>query len=217
MKILLLGATGRLGRNILNELLAKNIEVTVLVRDDKFIKTTNKNLNIVVGTPENKKNIDESLVGCTAVITTLNISRKSDFPWSSLRTPKNLLSNTMEYLIELLDNHKIDRLITISAWGANESKRELPWWFSWVIDNSNIKYGYIDHERQEAKLKETDLKWSIIRPVGLTYGNKNKIVKVSVGGIPKPNLLISRSSLAVFVVKTLVDNIYCQETITVFN
>ena len=101
-------------------------------------------------------------------------------------------------LIELMNNN-FERIITISAWGASESKKELPNWFRWLIENSNIKYAYQDHERQEELLIKTNLKWTIIRPVGLTNSTNSKDPIISINGKPKPNLMISRKTVASFV------------------
>ena len=203
MKVLLLGATGRTGKLILNNLLQRGHHVNAIVRDASKINFSSDYLQVFVGSTLNESLLDKATEGCQAVISALNISRKNDFPWSRLRTPKTLMSDTVEKLLPILNSRNIKRIIIISAWGANETRKHLPWWFSWLIKNSNINYGYLDHERQEKLLARKGLDWTAIRPAGLVNMAANKPVKISLNNSPKPSLIISRKAVANFAVDIL--------------
>ncbi len=202
MRILLLGGTGRTGKIALAYALQKGIEVNALVRDATKVSPA-KGLNIIEGTPEHKEDLNKAIKGCEAIINILNISRKNDFPWSSLRTPERLLSETTKELIGLSKELKIQRIVSCSAWGVGDSRNEIPWWFKWTIDNSNISKAYIDHERQEELLEASQLNYTIVRPAGLI--NSKSLIKIqeSIGGSPKPSLLITRQATAKFLVDAL--------------
>jgi len=210
MKVLLLGATGRTGKLILNELLTRGHVVSVLVRDKRKVAAL-ASLTIFEGST-----LDAAMQDCAAIISALNISRNSDFPWSALRTPKQLMSATMSNIIPLAQQHQIKRIIVISAWGVAETEKDLPWWFRWTIKNSNIKYGYLDHELQEGLLAQSDLDWTAIRPVGLTNFDL-KPVQVSIANSPKPRILISRKSVAGFTADVLEQALYIKQTPVIFN
>ncbi|MCO5936261.1 NAD(P)H-binding protein [Mucilaginibacter sp. RB4R14] len=202
MKILLLGATGRTGILILEQLIQRGHSVNILVRDRRKVKLDSEAVNVFEGSTLDINLLGTAMKGCCAVISALNISRKNDFPWSALRTPPNLLSATMKNVIKLLGQFEIKRVIIISAWGVNETRKDIPAWFRLIIDNSNIAPAYTDHALQEATLAATDLYWTAIRPVVLTNFSTKK-VKVSIGNKPKPGLLISRKSVATFAVDIL--------------
>ena len=69
MRILLLGSTGLLGRNVLNLLLEESHEVVTLVRNGHGIKEiANNNLIIVEGSLTDEKCIVKAARGCNAVI-----------------------------------------------------------------------------------------------------------------------------------------------------
>ena len=210
MKVLLLGATGRLGNEILKQLSVHNKDVNILVRDPDKLNTQAKNISVFKGNPIDQNDLDNAMAGCNSIITSLNISRNSDFPWAKLRSPIDLLSVTMNNLINLMPKHDINRIITISAWGANETKKELPIWFRWLIENSNIRYGYKDHEIQEKLLIKTNLNWSIIRPVGLNNSKKIKTAHASLNKKPK-NFMISRRCVAKFIVEILNNDSYIKK------
>lgn len=203
MKILILGATGRTGKLILEEALNQGYEVNCLVREPKKIQKNDKNLKIILGSPEQISDLENALKDCEGIISALNISRKSDFPWARLRTPPTFLSDVMKNIISLTDKNGLERIVVCSAWGVADTEKEIPIWFKWLIKNSNIGVAYKDHEKQEAELEKSKLNWTIVRPTGLTnFKNEKKIIE-SYNNRPKPKLTISRRNVARFMVNTL--------------
>ena len=213
MKVFLLGSTGRLGNEILKNLIAHKIYTTVLIRNREKIKLDSEYLDVFVGNPLEIDKLDEAMSNCSIIINALNISRNSDFPWSKLRTPKTLLSETISNLINLSKKHNFYKIISVSAWGVNESKKQLPFWFRWLIDNSNIKYGYLDHEKQEQILTTSNFDYTIIRPVGLSNSQKDKAPKIVIKSSPS-NIMVSRKTVSKFIVDNL-DN-YSKKIVTIF-
>lgn len=203
MKILILGATGRTGQLILKEALNQNYRVNCLVRDPKRINQKNSNLAVLKGSPLSMSDLHKAIQDCDTVISVLNISRTSDFPWAKLRTPPNFLSEVMKNVISLTKKKAIKRLVVCSAWGIAETEKEIPIWFKWFIQNSNIGIAYKDHERQESLLKKSQLNWTIVRPTGLTNFKKEKKVIESYHNQPKPKLTISRKNVAKFMVDAI--------------
>jgi len=214
MRVFLLGSTGRLGNEILKKLVLEKIHVQILVRDPKKINIESQYVSIFKGHPGNSADLDKAMYNCNVIISSLNISRNSDFPWAKLRTPVTLLSDTMTHLVDLTSKHSIEKIITISAWGVNESKSELPFWFKWIINNSNIKPGYSDHGKQEDILMKSNSNWTIIRPVGLSNSKRNKAPKISIDTKP-PNIMVSRKTVAKFVVDNLNNNTFNRKIVTI--
>lgn len=212
MKILLLGATGRTGRYVLMDALQRGYEVHALVRDVSKIEVQSIGLELFAGNPENKISLGKAIQGCDVVISTLNISRVSDFPWARLRTPVDFLENTLTHLIGHMDELGMKRIILTSAWGVGDSRGEIPGWFKWFIDNSNVGKAYAQHEVQERMLEESNLDWTAVRPAGLTNGRKIKELIVSKRGNPKPRLTISRRHTAKFMLDCLEQNEFINET-----
>ncbi|NKI33538.1 NAD(P)-dependent oxidoreductase [Croceivirga thetidis] len=202
MKILLLGATGRTGRLVLKYLINNGHKVHCLARKTYRIEQHN-NVKLFEGDPTNKKDLKKAIYGTDYVISVLNISRKSDFPWAPLRTSKTFLSDVLKELTELAEEIQIKRLIVCSAWGVSESRKDIPIWFRWTIDNSNIGWAYKDHHRQEEIIIKSKINWTIVRPVGLTNSKKKEEIKMTFNNYPKPNILISRLSVAKFLVDTI--------------
>jgi putative NADH-flavin reductase len=203
MKILLLGATGRTGKYVVDEVLQRGHELNCLVRDQKKIKAVHERLKVFEGSPEKLADLEQAITNCNAIINVLNISRNSDFPWAKLRTSPVFLSDVMKKIIELAEINKIKRIVACSAWGAAETKKDLPSWFRWLIDNSNIGHTYKDHERQEKLLMNSTSSWTIVRPTGLTNFKKYQQVIESYDNKPKPRMTVNRISLAKYLVDAI--------------
>ena len=214
-KILLLGSTGRTGKYLLEELLRRNYQVNILVRDIQKIKIQSDLLTVFEGTPSNIDDLEKALSGCSVIFSALNTARTSDFPWAKLRTPKDFLEKAIQNIIKSNESYSLENLIVISAWGVAETRKDLPFWFRWMIDFTNVKYGYLGHEDQECLLKSSNLNWTIVRPVILTNTEKIKPVLVSLGNYPKPNYLISRLNVANFMIDIFEKKLYLKQTPTI--
>jgi len=206
MKILILGATGRMGRLVLEEALNQGHKINCLVREPGKIKLSHANLKILQGTPAQIADLENAMKGCNNIISTLNISRKNDFPWSKLRTPPTFLSKVAKNILAASKNNRIDRLIVCSAWGVSETKKDIPFWFKWFIENSNIGVAYKDHKRQENIIKSSELNWTIVRPTGLTNFKRERNIVESFNNSPKPKLTISRINAAKYIVNAMSKN-----------
>ena len=215
MRILILGATGRTGRFLVEEAVKQGYDINVLLRDKGRLNVSSKSITLFEGTPSNINALLPAMQGCEAILSTLNISRTSDFPWAPLRTPKNFLSAAMENIIKAADQLQIKRIIITTAWGVSETKKEIPFWFRWLIDYSNIGYAYRDHELQEELLKNTSLNYTAIRPSALTNALNNKEILISFNNSPSPRLIISRQNVARFMLYVLKNDLYIKQSPTV--
>ncbi|MBD1394503.1 NAD(P)-dependent oxidoreductase [Mucilaginibacter glaciei] len=203
MNVLLLGGTGRTGKLIVKQLLDQGHTVHLIVRDKAKVNIAHASLTVFEGLTLDDNLLKEALHGCQAVVSALNISRKSEFPWSALRTPKTLMSDTISKIIAIAPQFDLRRVIVLSAWGTSDTRKDIPLWFKWLIENSNIKYGYMDHERQEHLLMQSGLQWTAIRPAALINSAAKKPVVVSLSNNQKLSLLISRAAVANFTVDIL--------------
>lgn len=203
MKVLILGATGRTGKWLVSSALERSYEVNCLVRPESRSKIEEEPVNIVEGTPLDRDALAEASAGCDALVSALNVSRKSDFPWAKMRTPEDFLSEVMKNIIAIAADSGPRRVVICTAWGVGETFEDLPRWFAWFIRNSNIGITYADHERQEKLLRQSDLDWTVVRPSGLTNSKKDRKIRESYSNKPRPSLMISRKSVAQFMIEAI--------------
>jgi putative NADH-flavin reductase len=215
MKILILGATGRTGRLIVEEALKQGYDLHVLVRDESKISFGSKSIKVYQGTPARQTDLAIAMQGCDLVISALGIVRASDAPWSKLITAKNFISESIKNVIAEADQQNLKRLITVSAWGVGETQKEIPFWLRWLINHTNLGPVYAEHEAEEKLLANSNLNWTAVRPVALNDSKKIKTLKVSFNNFPKPSLQISRQSVAKFIVDIVKSDKYDMKSPTI--
>ena len=208
MKILLLGATGGLGKEILLYAIKNKINVNCLVRDPKKINNKSPYIEIFKGDATSYKDLVYALEDSSIVISTLNVCRRNIIPWSKITNSKTTISDFTNNILKISKEKQINRFISISAWGANETKKDIPFWFKYLIKFSNLKYPYKDHEKHEEIIKNSNLNWTILRPVAFINTKKLMKIKESYKNHPKPSLIINRKSLAYFIINIINDENY---------
>ena len=215
MRILLLGATKGLGKEILKEALSLGFEINCLVRNAKKFPIEQNNIRVFEGDATSSIDLENAVQDSKIIISTLNVMRKNLFPWSNITNDKNTISKSSKNIIEISKRKKIKHLISVSAWGVNESLDHIPIWFKLLIKNSNLKYPYIDHGKSEKLLVNSNLNWTILRPSALVNFLNNHQVKESISLKNKPSLIISRKSLAKFIINIVDKKNYYNKIVTV--
>lgn len=214
MEVLLIGANKGLGYQVLKELLSKKITVNCLIRRKGLINFESKYLNIFYGDATNLSDLKKSIGNSECIISTINVQRKNIFPWSRLTNSKTTISDFAKNSI-IASEYKINRIITISAWGVGESMEKIPKLFKFLIKFSNLKYPYIDHDIHEKVIENSNLNWTIIRPTALTNETKYHDIEEFKGKRKINKITIGRKSLAKYVVKIIDDKYFYRKKITV--
>ncbi|PMD38663.1 NAD(P)-binding protein [Hyaloscypha variabilis F] len=214
MHILLLGATGRTGTLILQDLLSRNHTITALARNPTSLTPT-PGLGIIAGSPLNQSSISQAITSTPtppdAVIIALASVRASDSPFAKPTSPPRLMADTHIAVLAAMKKHGIKRLITISAFGVGDSNEYVFWPMRMVLNYSAMKVAFEDHNvveevvRREAGEWEGEgkgLKWTLVRPCMLKEGDGKEVSVFGeqgrgVGLMPS----VSRESVARFVVE----------------
>ena len=207
MGILLIGASGRTGKLVIDEVLSRGQSVTALVRSTSSL-SSRSGLTVVQGTPTNASDIERAIASTppadriTSIIVTLNAVRASDSPFAKSISPPRLLADSHANLVAAMQNYpEIRKIVTMSAWGVAESIRETPWLFRLLIRKSNMAVQFEDHDMTDREMKESGVNFVLVRPVRLAEGEK-KAVKVHGNTGKGLGLMasISRKSVAGFLV-----------------
>lgn len=202
-KLLLLGATGRTGRLVLEEALAQGHQVVALVRRPDALTLKHPSLTVFGGDPSSAVDVQRALTGCDAVISTLNNNRTSDSPFAKPVSPPGFMTGVMRHVIASMKAQGVRRIAVLSAAGAGESFADMPWIFRLLIRKTNLGHTYSDHDQQERLVMGSGLEWTFARPVGLHDGEPRGSLIHSSGGNPKPGMRISRLTVARFLVGCL--------------
>jgi uncharacterized protein YbjT (DUF2867 family) len=215
MKLLVLGATGRTGKEIVKVALNKGHDVKVIARDLKQLEEFK--VGAVLGTPYDYETVDKAVKGCDTVINTLNVSRKTDNPWTALRAPKDLISKSASNAIKAMDKYGVKRFVALSTIGAGTSWKDSPAILRLLVSISNLKVAFQDHGRQEELLKNSHIDYTICRAPMLSDEPNGKAVVATKEGEKPESPKLSRNSAANFFISIIENNDHIREVIHISN
>lgn len=199
MKLLVIGASGRTGRLIVEEGLARGHEMVALVRDATSFEER-RHLTVAMGTPLKESDLLSAIGGCDAVLSALNNQRVSEFPWAKPKSPTHLLRDAARNTLMAMEAVAVKRLVILSAAGTAESFEAAPWILRFLVRNSNLGIAYADHDAVDALMRRTTIDWTLVRAVGLSNKDSGNPLLVSNGQAPKPGMFVSRQAVARFMI-----------------
>ncbi len=205
MKLLLIGATGSTGKEILNQALAQTHEVTTLVRNPSAITLQNAYLKIVQGNILDAATVEQAMIGQDAVICSLGVSL------SESRKPTTVFSDGTRNLIAAMHKQNIHRLICITGVGAGDSRGHGGFLYDNILQPLLLRGAYADKTRQEEIMKQSALDWVIVRPGLLTNKEAKGTYRVIIDGSYTIKD-IARADVAAFLLEQLTSDTYLKKT-----
>jgi putative NADH-flavin reductase len=139
--------------------------------------------------------VARAVQGVSAVIYALGITERLAMLWEE----ETLFSQTTRVLIDAMSGMAQTRLVAVTGFGAGRSKASM----SWVERTGHraiLGKPYADKDRQEALIEASQLEWTIVRPVILTTGVRTDDYKVLRDPKTWRNGLISRASVAHYLI-----------------
>jgi len=196
MKLLILGATGPTGRELVKQALAAGHEVAALVRGPATIDR----VEVIRGDATDAAAMANAIRGRDAVL-------------SALGTGKSFKSgDLMTRVAPNLDSAK--RLLFVSAAGVGESFNEMPP-FGKLFFRTLLRGIYADKAKADDTIRASKTEWTIIRPTVLTNGPRTGSYRVAehlpLHGMPK----ISRADVADFMIRELADRKWIRKTVII--
>ena len=208
MKLLVLGGTGRTGRQVVDQALTAGHEVTVLARDRARVGVQDARLRVVDGEVKNIAVLTGAMRGQDAVISA--IGRGKSFK------SENLIAESVPAILAAMQSHDIKRLLFTSAIGVGDTFRDasLP---MKIFARTLLRGIYADKIIGDDLIRKSGLDWTIVQPVGLTDGPLTKRYRVG-EHLPLSGLAsVSRADAAHFIVDRVADKSTFKKTLIVAN
>jgi putative NADH-flavin reductase len=161
MKLLVFGASGPLGRAIIEAALAAGHQVTAFTRSPGR-PNNDPRLREVTGDVLDAGSTAAAVPGHDAVVSALGHSRPSPAGRD--------LHPGAAHIIAAMKAAGVSRLIWISSHGVGDARGHSGFLFERVFVPWRLSAEFADKERQEALITVSDLDWTIIRPARLTNG-----------------------------------------------
>jgi putative NADH-flavin reductase len=187
MRLLVLGATGGIGKYLLEYATARGHEVTAFARSPQKIALKSGRLRTVSGDLLNADQLAEVLLGHDAVL--------SAFGPSTLRRVRTR-GQFGEVLSKALERSGVRRALVVSSALLFREQNALGNLLRATLFRNLIP----DMTAMEAALERNGFEWTIVRPPRLTNGPLTQNYSVADGRLPK-GMIISRACVADFMVK----------------
>ena len=201
MKVIIFGASGKTGKLLTNQALAKGHQVTAYVRRADALVQQHPNLKIIVGSLNDAVTLKEAISGADACISVLG--------GGSLTRHSPEIISGIDRIVTLMENEGVKRFIYLSSIGAGESRYLMGAVIRFFIADVLLRVPLADHTSNELRLAKSTLNWTVVRPGGLTDGPltgnlKHGSEKITLKGSAK----ISRANVASFILDQLSDTTY---------
>ncbi len=195
MKILVVGATGPTGREIISHGLALGHEMTALIRTHKHADFP-EGAKQILGDVMNRASLEAAARGQHVIISALGTRKLGS---------TTLFSEGTRNLIDAMRTEGVNRFICITGIGAGDSRGHGGFFYDRILQPLLLKAIYADKDRQEDIVQSSGLDWTLVRPGQLTNGRRTgtyrEIYDVADATIGR----ISRADVADSILKHLQD------------
>lgn len=159
MRILLLGATGRVGSHLLKLAIDDGHQITAFVRDPSRLKSSSKNITVFTGNARNKDDIVAAAPHHDIIISALGTDGAET------------LSESMPHVISAMKLHNINRIITVGTAGILQS-RISPELYRYQSSETKRRTPKAvraarDHQMAYEQLANSEVVWTVVCPTYL--------------------------------------------------
>jgi uncharacterized protein YbjT (DUF2867 family) len=201
LRILIIGATGGTGRELVRQALEQGHQVTALVRKPKKMKIEHPNLRVVQGNVRDYESVESAMRGQSAVLCALGTKR--------FFFPNRVVSDGTANILRAMKSCNVPRLVCESSLGIRNSVGRLGLLYTFLVVPVILPFIFYDKVRQEKLIEESDTDWVIVRPAVLSNAPARGKYRHgrSVGNYLWTNR-IARADVADFMLKQLTDDDY---------
>jgi uncharacterized protein YbjT (DUF2867 family) len=205
VRVLVVGATGGLGRDVVAEALAGGYETAALVRDPARAALSG-DVEVVRGDVLDRASLEAAVRGRDAVICALGTP--------SPRRRSSLLEDGTSNLVGAMHEAGVRRLVCVTLLGVGSSRANASLFYGGVILRV-LAPMVPDKERQERVVRDSDSEWVLVRPGRFVAGKLRGDVRVLREGERGRLGRVVRADLARFLVDCAGNDTYVREAVAV--
>jgi putative NADH-flavin reductase len=201
LRILIVGATGGTGLQLVRQALEQGHQVTAFVRNPKKVKIEHPNLRITQGNVLDYASVESAMQGQSAVVSALGHKR--------FFYPTKILSEGTSNILRAMKSCGVPRFICESSLGVGNAAGRLGLPSTFFVVPLILPFYFWDRVRQEKLIEESEVDWVIVRPAVLTNGVARGRYRHGprVGSYVLPKR-VSRADVAEFMLTQLNDDSY---------
>lgn len=204
--MLILGATGGTGIQIVEQAIHKGHSVTALVRSTERLARFNGRINTIVGDLMSSAEIASAASGHDAVLSALGP-----------RDPKSkarLMDPFAHAVVNGMSESGVARLILLSIAFLFRNAILPP---VYPLGQMLFKDHVRDCEDMESTVRASALNWTIVRPPQFTDKPATGKYRVEAGRLPLMGFTVSRADVADFMIRAAEQNLYSRQIVGLAN
>src|SRR5262245_49656603 len=169
MKIVIFGASGPTGRELVKQGLARGHDVTAFVRDPARLPVNHDRLRLFQGDARDIEAVTRAIAEHTAVLSALGPRKRA----GSADTPADVVSQATSHILAGMRKHGVRRFICLSSVGVGDSRGRLQaglglgLFFEAILVPFVLRAEFRDKERTEKLVRSSDRDWVLVRPTKL--------------------------------------------------
>lgn len=200
-RVLIVGATGGTGRQLVTQALERGSAVTALVRDPSKLQVDHPQLKVIQGDVLDEASVAAAMRGQEAVLSALGHKRYF--------RPTRILSEGTRNILRAMETHGVPRLVCETSLGIGDSAGRMGLYYTLFVIPVILPFYYWDKTRQERMIAGSNVEWVIARPGVLTNGPKRGHSRHGrrVGSFLS-TVRISRADVADFMLNQLASDTY---------
>ncbi len=203
MRVTVFGASGKIGRLVVDRLLDDGTDVVAYVRDSSGIPWTHPRLTVVVGDLSDAVSIRRAVTGSVAVISALGPSRKRG-------TTGTAVSDGTRAIVAAMDEAGVRRYIGLATPSVPDRRdgrtmraRLLP-----LIAKVRYPQALRELRAMTAAVTRSDLDWTIVRITNPVDRPGTGTLRVGFLGRDKIFSTMTRTDIAAFLIAQLTDTTF---------
>jgi putative NADH-flavin reductase len=196
MRIVVFGASGGTGRELVKQGLAQGHEVTAFVRNPAAY-TGGGRLHVVVGDARDAKAVSVAIVGQQAVLSALGGTLGDD----------TLLPESMGHILAAMKQEGVRRLIVLGASGVDPGAAKRlsggTRFFLRVLQATMLKKPFRSQRAMQMRIHASDTDWTVVQPPRLLNKPGTGSLRVDGEALPANGTQIARADVATFMLAQL--------------
>ncbi len=161
-RVLVVGATGGTGRELVRQALERGLEVTAFVRNPAALGIEHPRLTVVRGDVLDAASVEDAMRGQDAVLCALG--HKKFYP------PSRILSAGTANILQAMQAQGARRLVCETSLGIGGSAGRMGLYYTLFVLPVILPFYFWDKTRQERLVARSGVEWVIVRPAALTDG-----------------------------------------------
>jgi len=207
-RVLIVGATGGTGRQLVAHALARGLTVTAFVRNPSSLPLDHPYLTVIQGDVLDYPSVDVAMRGQEGVLCALGHRR--------FFYPTRILSEGTRNLLRAMETHGVRRLVCETSLGIGDSAGRMGLYYTLFVIPIILPFYFWDKTRQERAIAKSAMEWVIVRPGVLTNGAERGSYRYGrhVGSFLW-TVRVSRADVAEFMLNQLAGDTYLQSAVGV--